>query len=321
MNNCKICGQPSGIYEICKKCQKDVENGKIYKCNNCNNYHFAYESCSNQNKNTKKTRKKILITIISIILIFAITIISVFTYQNTYGTDWESGDIVCKYTLYNDKLVIILIPQIDIKELSYYIRFNGSNNSEHKEVYTKDFIKANEEIIHTFYIPSIEIKYLKNEEYKVWGWNIISAKIKNKYQNQERIYPIEYNNECSFVYNLSWITKTDTYYEKSYSYEDFEIYATITNNTNKTILSIQNGSMDVTLQGNMYFDIYFKRIDFDTPLEPGKSVKIKLEDHGIESRDINYKNVSEEIIIDKYDNNIKSIKYENAVYSIVYEGY
>lgn len=45
MNNCKICGQPCGIYEICRECQKEVNEGKIQICNRCGNYYFAGLKC------------------------------------------------------------------------------------------------------------------------------------------------------------------------------------------------------------------------------------------------------------------------------------
>lgn len=41
MNRCKICGQPCGIYEICRECQKDIEDGKVSFCNRCQKYYFS----------------------------------------------------------------------------------------------------------------------------------------------------------------------------------------------------------------------------------------------------------------------------------------
>lgn len=41
MNICKICGQPCGIYEICRDCQQDVNDGKIKQCPSCKEYYFS----------------------------------------------------------------------------------------------------------------------------------------------------------------------------------------------------------------------------------------------------------------------------------------
>ena len=46
MNNCKVCGQPCGIYEICRECEKDVQNKKVIKCNKCGEYYFSEQQCS-----------------------------------------------------------------------------------------------------------------------------------------------------------------------------------------------------------------------------------------------------------------------------------
>ena len=45
MNYCKICGQPSGIYEICRDCQKDIENGRVKYCDKCNTYYLNGQKC------------------------------------------------------------------------------------------------------------------------------------------------------------------------------------------------------------------------------------------------------------------------------------
>ena len=48
MNRCKICGDPCGIYDICRKCQKDIEEGKIVVCPFCGKYHLADKICTCQ---------------------------------------------------------------------------------------------------------------------------------------------------------------------------------------------------------------------------------------------------------------------------------
>lgn len=45
MNRCKICGQPCGIYEICRECQKDIAEGKVSICQNCNQYYISAIGC------------------------------------------------------------------------------------------------------------------------------------------------------------------------------------------------------------------------------------------------------------------------------------
>ena len=46
MNRCKICGQPCGIYDICRECQKDIEDGKVKQCQECGKYYIAEKQCS-----------------------------------------------------------------------------------------------------------------------------------------------------------------------------------------------------------------------------------------------------------------------------------
>lgn len=49
MNRCKICGQPCGIYDICRECQQDIKEGRVLQCNNCGNYYLPGRQCSCQN--------------------------------------------------------------------------------------------------------------------------------------------------------------------------------------------------------------------------------------------------------------------------------
>lgn len=60
MNICKICGQPCGIYEICRECQKDLIDEKVSLCHECGNYYFTDQSCphcKNQQDNQNKTNE------------------------------------------------------------------------------------------------------------------------------------------------------------------------------------------------------------------------------------------------------------------------
>ena len=44
MNRCQICGDPSGIYQICKSCQKDIEDGKVKICKYCGKFYIANQN-------------------------------------------------------------------------------------------------------------------------------------------------------------------------------------------------------------------------------------------------------------------------------------
>lgn len=57
MNRCKICGEPCGIYEICRACQKDINEGKIQKCSRCGNYYFTGKKCSCLTPNTQPPKQ------------------------------------------------------------------------------------------------------------------------------------------------------------------------------------------------------------------------------------------------------------------------
>ena len=48
MNRCIICGEPCGIYDICRQCQKDIQDGKVIQCQFCGKYHLAGKKCSCQ---------------------------------------------------------------------------------------------------------------------------------------------------------------------------------------------------------------------------------------------------------------------------------
>ena len=56
MNKCKICGQDCGIYDICRECQKDIQNGKVKLCPNCNKYYITQKGhqCYRQNASENK---------------------------------------------------------------------------------------------------------------------------------------------------------------------------------------------------------------------------------------------------------------------------
>lgn len=43
---CKICGNESGKYPLCRACNAKRESGEIIKCTKCGNWHYADSSCS-----------------------------------------------------------------------------------------------------------------------------------------------------------------------------------------------------------------------------------------------------------------------------------
>ncbi|MBR2388087.1 MAG: hypothetical protein IKB02_04895 [Clostridia bacterium] len=58
MNICKICGQPCGIYDICRECQKDLESSKISICNLCGSYYINEKGCNCNKSDKTNTSKK-----------------------------------------------------------------------------------------------------------------------------------------------------------------------------------------------------------------------------------------------------------------------
>ena len=44
--NCKVCGNGSGKYPLCRACNLKKERGEIIKCSNCNNWHYVSAPCS-----------------------------------------------------------------------------------------------------------------------------------------------------------------------------------------------------------------------------------------------------------------------------------
>lgn len=259
------------------------------------------------NKYTKLINK-IIITLLSIFLIISI---SVDIYRNLYLSEMESTDIYCKSTYYDGVLKISLTTKIDIKNLEYYIKFDGS---EKKNIYTKELAKASEPIEHIFYESEIKTLYLNNKEYKGFSWGTTNGKIKNKYYKKERPHSIPYNNECSFVYGMSVKTYNKTYQGMPYSYEDIDMYCTITNNSHKTILSIQNCRMEVNFVDNMKGSIYWERIDLPEPLKPNESIRIHLDDYTHQIDNLSLKRIKS-----NYNNYVQSTGYKNTIYSLVYQ--
>lgn len=61
MENCKICGQPSGYFPLCKKCNVLKTEGKIVKCDNCGEWHYTNAPCkckSTADLTNDKNKKK-----------------------------------------------------------------------------------------------------------------------------------------------------------------------------------------------------------------------------------------------------------------------
>ena len=53
MNRCQICGEPCGIYEICRQCAQDIHDGKVLRCNQCNKYYLKGTLCSCMKEKTE----------------------------------------------------------------------------------------------------------------------------------------------------------------------------------------------------------------------------------------------------------------------------
>ncbi|MBR2293737.1 MAG: hypothetical protein IKA44_05465 [Clostridia bacterium] len=58
LGQCKICGLPSDVYEICRQCQIKVNNGEIIKCPQCGNYHAKGYTCLCQQKQQEPEKEK-----------------------------------------------------------------------------------------------------------------------------------------------------------------------------------------------------------------------------------------------------------------------
>ncbi len=58
MANCKICGEYSGYFPLCKKCNALKEQGKIVKCNDCGEWHYIDKRCVCQKSTVAVERAK-----------------------------------------------------------------------------------------------------------------------------------------------------------------------------------------------------------------------------------------------------------------------
>ena len=45
MKRCQICGEPSGIYEVCRNCKKLIESGEVSICHRCGQYYETEKGC------------------------------------------------------------------------------------------------------------------------------------------------------------------------------------------------------------------------------------------------------------------------------------
>lgn len=55
---CKVCGAECGNYQLCFKCNKLKESGKIIKCEKCGRYHYADKSCDMSVANGDNEKKE-----------------------------------------------------------------------------------------------------------------------------------------------------------------------------------------------------------------------------------------------------------------------
>ena len=55
LNECDICNQPSGEYELCSKCFKRLQNGELNHCHNCGKWYIKGTICKCVKANHKET--------------------------------------------------------------------------------------------------------------------------------------------------------------------------------------------------------------------------------------------------------------------------
>lgn len=224
-----------------------------------------------------------IVSIIDIIIIFIITCITI--YRNSYGTEMKPDDIYCQSYIEGDDLVIKIIPRIDIKNLEYDITPEGKKTSHFKQ----EHVKANQEIIHRFELDPNNKTFDRD-------LSVTNGKIRNKDANKTRA-EIKKSTACTFEYYIAYGTKSDTYNGKYYTYEDYKIYAEITNNTNKNITSIYGALMDGKINNNDSCTIGLTEINFKTPLKPNEKRTVYFDENQIDFQ-----------INDNYKTNIEYIK-------------
>ncbi len=62
MANCQICGEYSGYFPLCKKCNELKTEGKIVKCETCGKYYYANTECAcEKKKSSTKTNSSCIV--------------------------------------------------------------------------------------------------------------------------------------------------------------------------------------------------------------------------------------------------------------------
>ena len=54
-NECDICSQPSGEYELCPECFERLQNGELSRCRNCGKWYIKGTICNCVKANHKET--------------------------------------------------------------------------------------------------------------------------------------------------------------------------------------------------------------------------------------------------------------------------
>lgn len=254
----------------------------------------------------KKAKKIISILIVIILLLLNFSSCSI--YNNIYGTEHKGYDVYSSAEIHGDELTITIRSLIDIKDLEYNIK--PTKNSE-RYFYHKDFLKANEPLIHTYKLQPDE----KNEIN--YSWNTTKGNIKNGEKNIPRQETIEYN-QCSISYEFFMVKEKYMHNNEEKEIEVYNAYCYITNNTPEKILSIE-GNTIAKINNKNEFELYIKKYDFDNPLLPGETRKIKLKFNQMEIKYGNNGYTDFEPLVEKQIDKLYAGKTKIQYLFIIYE--
>ena len=56
-NECDICNQPSGEYELCPECFERLQNGELNRCHNCGKWYIKGTICNCVKANHKENNQ------------------------------------------------------------------------------------------------------------------------------------------------------------------------------------------------------------------------------------------------------------------------
>lgn len=211
----------------------------------------------------RTTIEKVLLSITVILLALIIIISSTLIIQNSYTEKITDDDIVFSYTIYGNEIAVKINPLTDVKNLKFTLTFK-SKNKIHDEHFKVDKCKGAQSLEKIFNKQGISEQLNGDEPISV------SLKIKSGYKKVESEYQKTIFNDCDFEFEYKALSGDHP------RQIEHKFTTTVTNESNESIVSIQNLRMTLRFKQNIKCRIEEKIYNFETPLKPGETREIAI---------------------------------------------